>query len=67
MHPLLRDPRRLAIYLATWAVVGTLFASMVAVTRQIPLSVAVLVVIPLLLIQLHLLWRKSSNLCFPLR
>ena len=50
MHPLLRDPRRLAIYLATWAVVGTLFASMVAVTRQIPLSVAVLVVIPLLLI-----------------
>jgi hypothetical protein len=50
MHPLLRDPRRLAIYLATWAVVGTLFASMVAVTRNAPLSSAALVVIPLMLV-----------------
>jgi sensor histidine kinase YesM len=50
MHPLLRDPRRLAIYLVMWAVIGTLFASLVAVIRHVPLSAAALVIIPLTLV-----------------
>ena len=30
MHPILRDPRRLALYLATWAILGTLLAALAA-------------------------------------
>jgi len=46
MHPLLRDPRRLALYLATWSVIGLLLAGLLALLRHVAYSRAALVMVP---------------------
>jgi len=46
MHPLLRDPRRLALYLATWSVIGLLLAGLLALLQHVAYSRAALVMVP---------------------
>ena len=46
MHPLLRDPRRLALYLAAWGIAGFLLAALLALIQNAPFSAAVTVLLP---------------------
>ncbi|TMQ67885.1 MAG: sensor histidine kinase [Candidatus Eisenbacteria bacterium] len=46
MHPILRDPRRLALYLATWAILGSLLAAVAALIQRAPAPAALALLVP---------------------
>src|SRR6185369_5883410 len=46
MHPFLRDPRRLFLYLSAWAIVGLLFAALLGLFQHVAYSRAVTVLLP---------------------
>jgi two-component system sensor histidine kinase AlgZ len=46
MHPLLRDPRRMALYLSAWAILGLLLTGAVSLSRGLEFSRAAIVLMP---------------------
>src|SRR5437867_3898410 len=46
MHPILRDPRRLALYLAAWGLIGILLAALAALIQNAPLPAALCLLVP---------------------
>ncbi len=46
MHPIFRDLRRLALYLATWALLGALIAALVAVFQKISAPAVMALLVP---------------------
>ncbi len=47
MHPILADPRRLALYLLAWIPVGALFTALTSLTPEIPWTGTALVWVPM--------------------
>ena len=50
MHPFLRDPRRLGLYLIAWAIVGLGLSGALWLTQSVPFPRAVLIVLPITLL-----------------
>jgi Histidine kinase len=51
MHPILRDPRRLALYLGSWGALGLLFASILRMMGVAKMSAATVLILPPMLLE----------------